>query len=150
MPPPPRLPRETSILVVDDSPAIRSRLEAYLRSLGFQDVKAAGTVREALEVFRAQPAEIVFLDLMVDDEKGIDFAAPALAQRPLTDIVLMSALSSDHEQVTAAIAEGAREYLAKPFTFASIESVLQRLANDRLAKERGSSQPSRLEDASYH
>lgn len=146
--PPPRLPRETSILVVDDSPAIRSRMQAYLGEMGFTRLRAASSVADALAAFRGEPADLVFLDLVIGDERGLDFAARALADRPMTDIVIMSALPPEDSQVTFAIAEGAREYLAKPFSFSGVENVLSRLANERAARARAGVK--RIEDASYH
>lgn len=125
------MPQDTRFLVIDDSLAVRMRMQAYLQRLGYTNVQSAATVEEGLALFRDVHPGIVFLDMLIEEERGLDFAAPALAEAPLTEIVVMSALPADDEQVTAAIAEGARDYLPKPVTFPAVERVLQRLASDR-------------------
>lgn len=141
-----RLPPDTRILVIDDSAAVRARMEAYLGRLGYTDVRSAASVKEGLDSFHEAPASVVFLDLVIDEERGLDFAAPILAEAPLTDIVVMSALSPNDAQVTEAIAQGARDFLAKPVTFPSVESVLVRLASDL---DFEAPTPPRRDDASY-
>lgn len=138
------LPPDTPMLVVDDSAAIRSRMEAYLRRLGYTNVTTAGSVEEGLARFRDQHSEVVFLDLVIDEERGADFAAEALSERPFATIVVMTALPPGHEYVTAAIAEGAREYLPKPIRFPAVEAVLDHI-EEALSRERLASP----EDPSY-
>lgn len=139
-----RLSPDTPILVIDDSLAIRARVEAYLKRLGFTNIRTAGTVKEALETFAEQRSEIVFLDLVIDEERGADFAAEALSTRPFVHIVLMTALPPSHEHVTVAIAEGARDFVPKPVQFNAIVQVLDRIAESRLTER-----VSPGEDASY-
>lgn len=133
------------MLVVDDSPAIRARMVAYLHDLGVRDVRDAASVREGLQVFRERPADLVFLDLVVDEERGVEFAAEALTLSPLANIIVMTALPPDDDQVTAAIAEGARGYLSKPFTRASVTAALDKIDADMPRTPR----PARREDSSY-
>lgn len=140
------LPRETPILVVDDSAAIRARMEAYLSRLGYTNIRMADSIATGLEAFREQQSEVIFLDLVIDEEKGADFAAEALAERPFVTIVLMTALPSGHEQVTAAIAEGAREYLSKPIQQGNVQAVLERLGQTKARETRSLTH----EDVSYH
>lgn len=131
----PHMPPGTPILVVDDSAAIRSRMEAYLQRLGFTNVQTAATLAEGLTKFREQSPEVVFLDLVIDEDRGADFAAEALAERPFATIVVMTALPPSHEYVTAAIAEGAREYLPKPIQFPAVRAVLDHI-DETISRER--------------
>lgn len=120
-------------------------METYLQELGFKSVRTASNLEEAFEKFAQQPASIVFLDMVIDEERGLDFASKALTERPFTIIVLMTALPPGNEQVTAAIAEGARDYLAKPITRMGLEAVLQRIEPDVVQPE----ERAHAEDASY-
>ncbi len=135
---------ETPILILDDSLAIRTRVESYLRRLGYKNILTAASIEEGLEAFRKQGSEIVFLDLVVGEERGADFAAQALAEQPLVHVVVMTALPPSHEQVTVSIAEGARDYLPKPVQYVALEAVLERVAESR-ALDRAI----KNEDASY-
>lgn len=138
-----RLRPDTPILVVDDSAAIRSRMEAYLHRLGYGNVKTAANLQEGLTHFREGGAEIVFLDLVIDEERGADFAAEALSERPFATVVVMTALPQTHEYVTAAIAEGAREFLPKPIQFHAVQSIMDHIEESMAEEDR------LREDASY-
>ncbi len=122
------------ILVIDDSAAIRARMSAYLKKLGFSHVTTAANIAEGLEAFRKENSQLVFLDLVIDEERGTDFAAEALAERPLANIIIMTALPPSHEYVTSAIAEGASEYLGKPIRFSNLQTVIERV-EDTLTPE---------------
>lgn len=139
------IPRDVSILILDDSPAIRARLETYLEEVGFTDVRSASDLEQAFKTFDERPATIVFLDMIIDEERGLDFAVKALEERPYTVIVLTTALPAGNDQITAAIAQGARDYLSKPITRSGLEQVLERIGPD-IVKER---EKVRAEDASY-
>lgn len=123
--------KEAPVLIVDDSLAIRARMESYLRRMGFPNIATASSVEEGLKAFRENRPELVFLDLVIDDERGTEFAAQALEERPETHISLMTALPPSHEFVTAAIAEGARDYLQKPIQFAQLKRVVDRIMEGR-------------------
>ena len=120
----------TRILVVDDGDAIRVLMRRYLELLGCRDVRLADSVEMGLKAFQEHGSEIVFLDVMIADKKGTDFALPALADRPETTIVVMTAHAGTHPDVTALVALGARDYLPKPIQSARLREVLERVAAD--------------------
>ncbi len=62
---------KVSVLVVDDEAANRSWLMAALEPAGFAVVAAAGG-REAIELAKATPPDLVVLDLMMPDVTGFD------------------------------------------------------------------------------
>jgi DNA-binding NtrC family response regulator len=128
---PDALARTTRILIVDDSTGIRSVLESYLRRLGFTEIRTAATVEEGLKAFREQESELVFLDMVIGDERGADFAAAALAERPFTVVVVMTAVPMGNELVVSAVAEGAREFLPKPVQMLPLQALLGRIARSR-------------------
>lgn len=122
----------TPMLVIDDSKAIRAVMDSYLRRLGYQNVHAAASVEEGLRLFRETNAEVVFLDVILgNDEAGIDFAQRALDERPLTTIVLLTALRSDDEMVTHLVSQGARHMIVKPVQLSALRTVLGRIQETR-------------------
>lgn len=126
----------TPILVVDDSKAIRAVFEAYLRKLGYTDVRLAATVDEGLEAFRDQKSQIVFLDVMLGAEDGRDFARRALDDDPFVTLVLSTALTADDDLVTDMVALGARQILVKPIQLATLKTVLGRIQDTHDEEER--------------
>jgi CheY-like chemotaxis protein len=125
----------TPILVVDDSKAIRAVFDAYLKRLGYTNVRSAATVEEGLAAFREQRSDIVFLDVMLGPEDGRDFARAALDERPLSTLVLSTALTADDDLVTDMVALGARQILVKPIQLNTLKTVLTRLQEARDEEE---------------
>lgn len=122
------LDKDIPILIVDDSVGIRTVLETYLRRLGHTQVRAADSIESGLAAFRDQKSRLVFLDMVIGNERGADFAAAALAEDPFVVIAIMTAIPPGHELVVSSIAEGAREFLPKPIQMPAVKSLLERVA----------------------
>jgi DNA-binding NtrC family response regulator len=138
----------TRILVVDDGDAIRTLMRRVLGKLGYQDVRVADSVQMGLDAFAQQGSEVVFLDCAVGSEEGADFARVALADRPDTRIVVMTAYPASHAEVTKLVALGARDLLPKPIQAARVREILENLAEDDLEEDDLGEPPGRA-DASY-
>ena len=130
------VPAGASVLVVDDSVAIRTVLKDLLAERGMKDVLEAGSVEEALAVFTEHRPRLVFLDMVMPKHSGMTFLQNALRMEPRTKVVLMTALAPDDKEITVAIAEGAFDYLPKPLRRDIVAKVLDRLAEDRSPKKR--------------
>ncbi len=128
------LPKDASILIIDDSVAIQAILKRHLEDLGYATIQTASTVKDGLEVFKEHEPDVVFLDLVLPEETGVDFAMEALAERPDTMVIITTALPMSSETVTEAISQGASEYLPKPIRRENLEFVLDRLGRDPGAK----------------
>ncbi|MBK6742715.1 MAG: response regulator [Hydrogenophilales bacterium] len=104
------------ILVVDDDPALRGLLHAYLSDTGFAvDLAGDGAqMRAAME--HAAPDAIV-MDLMMPGEDGLSLtrqlrASSATARIP---VLMLSARGEEIDRVVG-LEIGADDYLAKPFS----------------------------------
>ncbi len=102
------------VLVVDDNATNRRLLAALLAADG-QTVVHADSARAAMVALRAQPFDVVLLDIMMPDVDGFAMLAqvradPALAETP---VVMVSALH-DIDSLVRAVDCGACDYLTKP------------------------------------
>ena len=104
---------ETRILVVDDDPALRDLLHAYLSDTGFTvDLAGDGeAMRQAME--RATPDAIV-LDLMLPKVDGLALTRELRAHSAVP-ILMLSARGEEIDRVVG-LEVGADDYLAKPFS----------------------------------
>ncbi|HEX9291627.1 MAG TPA: response regulator, partial [Anaeromyxobacteraceae bacterium] len=64
-------PATLRTLVVDDDPSIRRTLALCLEGLGCS-VEQAASGREALRLVRQHPVDLVFCDLKLERERGLD------------------------------------------------------------------------------
>jgi len=108
-------PRRARILVVDDNPDLRGYLIEVLSPLGLVEGVADG--HEALARALASPPELVLTDVMMPglDGFGLLRALRADPRTSTTPVVLMSARTGE-ERVIEGLAQGANDYLLKPFS----------------------------------
>ena len=122
----------STVLVVDDDPALVRALTINLRARGY-DVHAAATGACALRMAAAHPPDAVVLDLGLPDLDGTEVIA-GLRGWTNVPILVLSAREQSREKVTALDA-GADDYVVKPF---GMDELLARL---RAAIRRGSATP---------
>ena len=104
-----------SILIVDDDAINRMLLTRNLERAGHRVASAEDGVR-ALEALRAEPFDIVLLDVLMPELDGYDTLAQIERDEKLRHVpVIMISALEDIESVVRCIEMGAADYLPKPF-----------------------------------
>jgi two-component system, cell cycle response regulator len=104
-----------SILVVDDDPINRMLLTRDLERQGHRVATAEDGVR-ALEALRAEPFDIVLLDVLMPELDGYETLAQIERDEKLRHVpVIMVSALEDIDSVVRCIEMGAADYLPKPF-----------------------------------
>ena len=107
---------EAALLVVDDNEDNRYTLTRRLDREGYKNLTIATNGREALEKLKAQPFDLVLLDIMMPDMNGYEVLEQVKATPALRDIPIIMISSLDEiESVIRCIELGAEDYLNKPF-----------------------------------
>jgi DNA-binding response OmpR family regulator len=106
------------ILVIEDEPGIVDFLERGLRAHGFEVVSALDGVA-GTNVARAQPVDLVVLDLMLPGRSGFDVLAELRADKPGLPVIILTARSEVQQRV-AGLDAGAVDYLTKPFALSEL------------------------------
>jgi DNA-binding NarL/FixJ family response regulator len=105
--------RETTVLVVDDHPAVRA---ALCRLLGAQPgvavVGSAGTIGEAASIVESLHPSVTLLDISMPGEDGLHAVATLKHLHP-TGRVVMYSLHDEPAYQRAALSEGADGYVVK-------------------------------------
>ena len=89
----------STILVVDDEPALRDMLRLYLEQEGFHVVEA-GDGRRALYVARVEKPDLIVLDLMMPEMGGYEFLR-AFAKEARTPVIVLTAKIEDTDTLIA-------------------------------------------------
>jgi DNA-binding LytR/AlgR family response regulator len=110
-------------LIADDEPLLRERLASHLARAwpGLRIVAEARNGREAVELFDTHEPDIVFLDVHMPGQNGIE-AARSMTGRTLTVFV-----TAYEQYAVQAFERGAIDYLVKPFDEARLAQTVQRL-----------------------
>ncbi|MEO7218790.1 MAG: HD domain-containing phosphohydrolase [Gemmatimonadaceae bacterium] len=109
-------------VVADDEPRLRQVLVRLMTSDGFTCLEAADGV-EALEKLASVPAALLLSDLRMPRMDGLELLRQARAKYPDLAVILITAVA-DVELALSCLANGAMDYLTKPF---HLEEVLARV-----------------------
>ena len=109
------------ILIVDDDPAVRQRLQRVAGQAAPQARCAmAGSLAEAREQMSSSRFDVALLDVGLPDGSGLDLLPWMQAHAPAVDAVVVSSLGDD-ATVLQAIRGGAVGYLLKNGSDAELE-----------------------------
>jgi two-component system, OmpR family, KDP operon response regulator KdpE len=111
----------TTVLVVDDDPAIQRTLAIGLRARGY-DVLPARDGRTAVEACHDDEPDVVLLDLGLPDLSGVEVLRKVREWSQVPVIVLSARHGSDDK--VEALDVGADDYVTKPF---GMDELLARL-----------------------
>lgn len=107
------------VLIVDDDDMMRAYLSSMLRAAGFRVVGEAGDAARARRLLAQQPVTVVFLDINLPGENGLSALKTLRAGYPDVAFIMLSA-DATAANVQAAVAEGARGFVAKPFAAGNV------------------------------
>src|SRR5687767_8038749 len=110
------------VLVVDDERGARMALEVPLRLSGY-DVQCASGGQDAIELARQHKFDVVLTDIFMPGVRGIEVVREFRRLSPDTRIIAMTAQGS-LEIAMEAIAEGAFDFIAKPFDVDEVLALL--------------------------
>lgn len=132
--------RTARILIVDDHPTNRLKLSMAVKALGHETEQAEnGAV--ALEMMRAEPFDLVLLDILMPVMSGHEVLAEMAddAALQMLPVIVVSA-SEEVENAIACIKLGAQDYLPKPFDPVLLQaridsSLTKKWLNDSVRKQ---------------
>jgi DNA-binding response OmpR family regulator len=110
------------ILIVDDEPDICYFLSVNLSKRGFITA-TSNTITDAEKEINETHPEIVLLDNHLPDGRGIDFLERVNIQYPDMKVIMITAHDSPQDR-SKAYTNGSSFFLAKPFTIAAINQVV--------------------------
>ncbi len=119
------------MLIVEDDPSIREMATLGLATAGFR-VTSASDGLEGLERFRAEPFDLVILDVMLPSLDGFEICRE-IRRESRVPIVMLTA-RTDPTDVVAGLELGADDYVTKPFELpvlvARARAVLRRTGSE--------------------
>ena len=115
-------PEKKRILLADDDADVLLGVRDRLESFGFQ-VTAVSNGREAVEEMNQGGYAMVIMDVTMPEMDGIAALRMIRLRWPKTPVVI---ITSNIENATASLAEGARAYLLKPIDPERLKATVDR------------------------
>ena len=116
------------VLIADDQRVVRDGLVTIVGSLpGVEVVGAAANGQEAVTLAAESAPDVVLMDLRMPAMDGVEATAAVRAQRPQTQVVILTTYADD-ESVIAALSAGAIGYLTKDASREDIRRALEAAA----------------------
>jgi len=110
------------VLVVDDEPQVVSMLEEVLLSLGYETAGAFDGAT-ALRLVPVYQPDVVLLDLAMPGMSGLEVFDGLHRNHPQIPVVVVTA-NQDAELGRQTLAEGAFDYVMKPFDLDVLAGIL--------------------------
>jgi two-component system, NtrC family, response regulator AlgB len=130
------------VLVVDDERNIRRTFSLALESMD-HEVSTAASGKDAIEQVKRANFDVVFLDLRLSQESGLDVLEEIVRTSPQIFVVMITAYASV-ETAVEAMKRRAFDYLPKPCTPEQIRHVLSNVERTRKLERRVADLESRL------
>lgn len=111
-------------LVIDDHPAVCQLIGTILGDEGVR-VRLAFSARDGFEALKAEPVDVLFVDLRLPDGDGIELLRQCLALLPKLAAVVISGVGT-MDSVVDALRVGACDYVAKPIDREKVVAALHR------------------------
>ncbi|MER3428863.1 MAG: Fis family transcriptional regulator [Pyrinomonas sp.] len=118
------------LLIVDDEQSMRQLLSLVFGREGYE-VRTAERAREALEMVRREPVNVIISDVKMPDMSGIELLREVRAVAPDTAIIMITAFATV-ETAREAFVLGADDFIQKPFDVDELKTIVRR-ALERLA-----------------
>ena len=116
------------LLMIDDDARLAAMVRDYLGASGY-GVDVAGDVASGIAALRANPADLLILDLMLPDGDGLDVCRRLRAEGVGIPVLMLTAKGDPIDRVIG-LEIGADDYLPKPFEprelLARVKALLRR------------------------
>jgi DNA-binding NtrC family response regulator len=115
----------STVLVVDDEPGMRTALRANFLRYGWR-VETASGVRDAAHACELKSFDLIVSDVRMRDGDGFELLCSVQKNSPNTAVILLTAFGSVPEAVES-MRNGALDYLTKPVSFEQLQAAAARV-----------------------
>ncbi len=116
--------KNINILIVDDHPMVLEGMKALLSNFDYITVSGTATnAYDAMAMLKAQPVDIVIVDINLPEVSGIELTAKIKKEFPAIKILAMSTFK-ERSYISQMIKNGASGYLVKSASKEEIEAAI--------------------------
>jgi len=120
--------RKTTVLIVDDDPAMREVLSLLMEDWDFT-ARVASDGREGAEIAESWDPDIVISDVVMPGYSGLELLRILKKGNSARPVILITA-ESRVDSAVEAMKAGAQDYLTKPLDYTKLRALLQEAERD--------------------
>ena len=117
------------ILLCDDSILVRKKMKQHINSLGCFNVFEAVNGIEAVNMYKDNNPDLVFMDIVMPEKTGVDALKDILAYNKKAKVVMASSVGTQNH-LKVAIETGAYDFLQKPIDFDNVTKIVTKVAKE--------------------
>lgn len=118
-----------TVMIVDDELFFRGLLRDILTKAGLTVVTDAANGTDAVALYRQHSPAIVLMDIYMPEKSGIEATREIMAIDPQARILICSGVGYDQD-LEAALQEGARGVVYKPFFDEEVLDIIRKTLTD--------------------
>ncbi len=118
--------KKPTILICDDSLLVRKKLKDCLMELGDYNILEAADGQASVAIFKQHKPDLVFLDIVMPDQNGIDALNEMRAIKEDARIIMLSS-SGTRSHLKSTMEAGASDFIQKPWEKAQIEHIVNNI-----------------------
>lgn len=113
------------VMTVDDSAFMRKVLVKSLKKAGIEEIIQAESGEEAIEKFKEENPDLIFLDIVMGGISGIDALKEIKSMDSAVEVVMCSAVGQE-QMVEEAKDSGASDFIDKPFQEKDVKKIVEK------------------------
>ncbi|HOC92385.1 MAG TPA: FapA family protein [bacterium] len=116
--------RAKTVLVIDDSKAVRKTLRLIVEKMGLRVAGEAEDGSEGVELYRQLRPSLVTCDIAMINMNGVETLKAIKKDNPKARVVMISS-ERDKSQILDCVMAGAKDYILKPFVPSRVVTVIR-------------------------
>lgn len=121
---------DVKILICDDSILARKQLKDIIKTCGYDNFIEGVNGEQAIQLYKEHKPQLVFLDIVMPEKDGVQAIREIRQFDPEAYIIVVSSVGTQ-SQLKAAIMEGARDFIQKPYSSGTITQVVNKFFEGR-------------------
>lgn len=117
------------VMVSDDSILVRKKMKDHLISIGCTKIIEAVNGVEAVNLFKQEKPDLVFMDIVMPEKTGVEALIDILAFDSKAKVVIASSVGTQNH-LKIAIEAGAYDFLQKPIDFDNVTKIVNKVAKE--------------------
>lgn len=118
-------------MICDDSIFARKKMKNILALLGVNNVIEAENGQQAVDKYKAEAPNLVFMDIIMPEKNGID-ALSEIKEYDSGARVIMASSVGTQKNLRDAISAGAYDFLQKPIEPADVARIFKKASENNL------------------